>query len=157
MHPNAELIDRFYTAFARRDADAMVACYASDVVFSDPAFGELRGARAGAMWRMLCERGKDLRVEHRVLDADDAGGRAHWDAWYSFSKTGRSVHNVVEARFRIREGKIVEHRDAFGFWRWSRQALGPAGLLLGWTPVLQSAVRREALRGLDAYMAQGQR
>jgi len=50
------LITRFYQAFQRLDADAMAACYTDDVVFSDPAFGELRGRDAGDMWRMLTAR-----------------------------------------------------------------------------------------------------
>jgi len=37
--PNAALIQRFYEAFQRSDAEAMAACYAPDVQFSDPVFG----------------------------------------------------------------------------------------------------------------------
>ncbi len=47
------MIERFYDAFGRRDGAAMEACYAPDVHFSDPVFVDLRGAEAGAMWRML--------------------------------------------------------------------------------------------------------
>jgi ketosteroid isomerase-like protein len=42
MHPNAALIERFYAAFAARDAAGMQACHYPDIVFSDPAFGGLR-------------------------------------------------------------------------------------------------------------------
>ena len=41
-------------------------------------------------------------------------------------------------------GKIVRHIDRFDFWRWSRMALGPAGLLLGWTPLLHKKVQAKA-------------
>ena len=54
--PNAALIQRFYEAFQRSDAEAMAACYAPDVEFSDPVFGVLRGREAGDMWRMLISR-----------------------------------------------------------------------------------------------------
>lgn len=152
MHPNAALIERFYSAFARRDGEAMAACYHPDVRFSDPVFPELRGAKAGGMWRMLTERGADLRVEHSAVTADDTTGSAHWEAWYTFSTTGRPVHNVIDARFTFRDGLIVEHVDTFDFWRWSRQALGVAGLLLGWTPLLRNKVRGTAGGQLDRYM-----
>ena len=33
---NADLIERFYAAFAARDGGAMAACYAPDARFSDP-------------------------------------------------------------------------------------------------------------------------
>ena len=99
MHRNAELIRTFYTCFANRDAQGMAACYHPSVTFSDEVFVDLDAARAKAMWQMLCERGKDLKVEFRDVDADDSAGRAHWEAWYTFSATGRPVHNKIDARF----------------------------------------------------------
>jgi ketosteroid isomerase-like protein len=152
-HPNAELIERFYRAFADLDGDAMKACYAPDVRFSDPAFGELRGDEAGDMWRMLTGRAKDLKVQLAEHDADDHNGSAHWLADYTFS-TGRKVHNDVRATFRFAGGLIIEHDDHFPFHTWARQALGPAGLLMGSNPVGHSLVRKKARARLDAYMAQ---
>jgi ketosteroid isomerase-like protein len=150
---NAAVINRFYEAFARRDAEAMTACYAPDVRFADPAFGELHGDEARAMWRMLVERGKDLEVVHSKVAADADGGSAHWDADYTFSATGRKVHNSIDARFRFEGGLIADHKDSFDLYRWARQALGPIGLLLGWTPPVQSKIRSGARESLDEYMA----
>jgi ketosteroid isomerase-like protein len=150
---NAALINRFYEAFARRDAEAMVACYAPNVRFADPAFGELHGDEARGMWRMLVERGKDLEVVHSKVVADDQGhGSAHWDADYTFSATGRKVHNSIDARFRFEGGLIAEHEDSFDVYRWARQALGPVGLLLGWTPMVQNKIRSGARESLTEYM-----
>ena len=59
----------------------------------------------------------------------------------------------MRAEFRFADGLIAEHRDEFDFHRWSRQALGAPGLLLGWTPLLRAAVRRRARAGLDEFMA----
>lgn len=153
MHPNAELITRFYEAFQRRDAEAMAACYHPDVEFTDEVFVGLRGERASGMWAMLCERGKDLRIEFRDVRADDTTGSAHWDAYYTFSTTGRSVVNHVDAELEFRDGKIVRHRDRFDFHAWAGQALGPLGKLLGWTDFLRNKVRRQGAQGLDAWMA----
>lgn len=141
-------IERFYTAFAARDGAAMAACYHPEATFSDPVFEGLRGAEIGAMWTMLCERGTDLRVEWTA--AEDT---AHWEAWYTFSATGRKVHNVIDARFAFRDGLIVEHVDTFDFWRWSRQALGAPGWALGWTPFLRKKVGSTARGQLDRWMA----
>jgi ketosteroid isomerase-like protein len=150
---NAQLIEEFYEAFDRRDGERMAALYAPDARFSDPAFGELRGDEPGAMWRMLTGQAKDLSVELREHEADGDAGSAHWVARYTFTRTGRPVVNDVRATFRFAGGLIAEHRDDFSFHRWSRQALGPPGLLLGWTPLLRSATRRQARGSLDAYMA----
>ncbi len=152
MHPNAQLIEKFYTAFQARDADGMCACYHPDIIFTDPAFGTLQGARATSMWHMLCERGKDLRVTFSGIEADNERGSAHWEARYSFSKKRRRVHNIIEAEFVFKDGLIAVHTDHFSFSRWASMALGPVGALLGWTPFLRSAVRKDALRGLDEFM-----
>lgn len=152
MHPNAALIERFYAAFAAHDAAGMKACYHPEIVFSDPAFGELRGAEAGAMWAMLLERGKDLEVTAGDIHADDRRGRAHWDARYTFGQTGRRVLNRIDAEFEFRDGLIIRHTDTFDFWAWARQALGPAGLVLGWTPIIQNKVRSTARAGLEKWM-----
>lgn len=149
--PNVLLIERFYRAFDEGAGEAMAACYAPDVQFSDPVFTDLRGPRAGAMWRMLNEGPGKVRVELLEHQADEVSGTAHWKAHYTFIETGRPVVNDIQAEFRFKDGLIVEHRDTFNFYRWARQALGPPGLLLGWTPVVRSAVRRKAAAMLDKF------
>ena len=130
----------------------MVACYAPQVTFQDPVF-TLAGWRARAMWRMLCERGKDLRVTVAEVRGDDTTGSAHCDAWYTYSATGRPVHNVITATFEFANGRIVRHVDRFDLHRWASQALGLKGLLLGWVPPVQGAIRRQAARALEKFIA----
>ena len=153
MHPNAQLIEKFYAAFQSHNADAMVACYHPDVTFADPAFGTLHGSRATSMWRMLVGRSKDLQVTFSNVQANDMRGSAHWEAKYSFGPKRRPVHNIIEAEFVFKDGLIFQHTDRFNFWKWSRMALGVSGALLGWTPIIQSAVRKNALGGLEKFMA----
>ena len=150
---NDRLIERFYGAFAVRDGDTMASCYGPAARFSDPVFPDLRGAEPGAMWRMLAGRAEDLRVELLDHTADGDRGTAHWRAHYTFVQTGRPVVNDVHASFRFQDGLIAEHDDSFGFYRWSRQALGLRGTLLGWTPFVRNAVRRGAREGLEEFMA----
>lgn len=152
---NAGVIKRFYSAFQRRDGAAMAACYHPEVRFSDPVFPDLHGARAAAMWKMLCERGTDLRIEYRDVVAEDNRGSAHWDATYTFSATGRKVLNRIDASFEFRDGLISRHTDRFDFYRWARQALGAKGVLLGWLPPVQAKVRSMAAKSLDEYMTRG--
>lgn len=153
MHPHESLIREFYAAFARRDAAAMARCYHPDIAFSDPVFPMLRGAEAGAMWAMLCARASgDFEIILVEAAADRDGGRARWEARYTFTQTGRHVHNKIDAVFAFRDGKIVRHVDRFPLWRWSRQALGPLGLLLGWSLPLKTLVRRKARASLAGFM-----
>jgi ketosteroid isomerase-like protein len=150
---NAALIRRLYEALDARDGESMAACYAPDARFSDPVFGDLRDDEPGAMWRMLTERSDDLAVDLVEHGADGDRGWARWVATYTFTQTGRPVTNDVRASMLFRDGLIVEHRDRFDFYRWSRQALGTPGLLLGWTPIVRGAVRRRAREGLDEFLA----
>ncbi len=130
----------------------MSACYAPTVAFRDPVF-TVAGWRARAMWRMLCERGKDLRVTVAGIQGDATLGSARWEAWYTFSATGRPVHNVITAHFEFAEGWILRHVDQFDLYRWASQALGLKGRLLGWAPPVQRAIRRQAAHSLDAFIA----
>jgi ketosteroid isomerase-like protein len=146
---NAKVIRDLYDALDRHDGETMARQYAPDARFKDPAFGELTGEEAGDMWRMLTGRAEDLSVELADHSADGDSGTAHWIATYTFS-TGRHVVNDIHARFRFRDGLIVDHEDSFSFWHWARQALGPAGLALG-LPPLNQLVRRKARADLDAF------
>ncbi len=153
MHPNAQCITTFYEAFARKDGNAMAACYHPDIHFSDPVFQDLRGKAAGDMWRMLTGRSKDLAVVFSNVTADDKTGKAHWVATYTFGATQRKVVNEIDASFTFKDGLIVDHKDVFDFYKWTRMALGPAGLLLGWTPIIQNKVRGQAMDGLKKFQA----
>ncbi len=152
MHPNAELIKKFYNAFQKLDADAMLACYHPEATFHDPAFQHLDSKEARAMWRMLTERAKDFSLTYRGTAADDRHGRVHWDATYTFSKTGRKVVNSIDAEFEFKDGLIYRHRDEFDLRKWAGMALGPSGKLLGWTPLMKSLIRKNARKGLNAYL-----
>jgi len=152
--PNAALIQRFYEAFQRSDAEAMAACYAPDIEFSDPVFGVLRGREAGDMWRMLLARAAEFSLTFDNIKSVGQTATANCVATYRFSQTGRPVVNRIQTRFMIRDGLIVEHHDTFDLWSWSRQALGFKGLLLGWTSFVQNRIRVQAANGLRAYRQQ---
>ena len=153
LQRNAQRIEGLYAAFVRRDGAAMAACYAPNATFVDPVF-DVAGAEVGAMWTMLCERARDLRIEVSGITADAERGQAHWEAWYTFTQTGRPVHNIVDAAFVFDDdGRIVRHQDTFDLWRWSRMALGAKGAALGWTRTVKKAIRAQARKGLDAWMA----
>jgi ketosteroid isomerase-like protein len=152
MHPNEQLIHRFYMAFQQRDFATMQSCYADNARFSDAAFVNLNAAEVKAMWEMLCKRGKDLVLEYKNVQANDRTGAAEWVATYTFSATGKKVVNKIRAAFVFENGKILQHEDHFNFYTWARQALGLPGLLLGWTGFLKNKVRAGARKNLADFM-----
>lgn len=159
MNLNTQTLTRFYTAFAALDADTMAACYAEDATFDDPAFSLKGRHEVGGMWRMLCaatltKNREDWRLEFKDVRADDSTGHVHWEAYYRFTVSNRLVHNIIEADFTFTpEGLIASHTDRFDFWRWSRQALGFGGLVLGWAPYFRKLVRAQTRVALTDYLA----
>ena len=149
-----QTIEKLYACFASLDAKGMAACYADDALFEDEAFA-LRGRHAiGGMWSMLVDAiRKQGRKDWKLEVRDITDSSAHWEPTYRFSATGRLVHNIIDAEFEFdSQGLIKRHRDRFDFWRWSRQALGVRGVLLGWSDFLRGKVRRAATRSLAKHL-----
>lgn len=147
------VLTRFYTAFAAHDAHRMGECYSDAAHFTDPAFGSLDAAEVRAMWTMLLGRSADLRITFTIQQEDERMGSCEWHARYTFSGTGRIVHNIIRSEFVLRDGLIVDQNDRFNFWRWSRQALGMPGWVMGWSPFLRNKVRRTARAALARHLA----
>lgn len=150
---NQNVIERFYSAFEKMDADAMSSCYHGNIEFHDPAFGNLQGQHVSNMWRMLIEsqKGKDFKIEFGQVHIDQESGSAAWEAWYTFSKTGRRVHNKIKASFVIKEDKIWKHHDHFSLHRWASQALGWKGFLIGWTTYFEQKIQKQTKAMLKRY------
>jgi ketosteroid isomerase-like protein len=154
MNENELLIQKFYTCFQNKDYKGMQNCYADDAVFNDSVFKNLNSSQVKAMWEMLIKNGKDMRLEFKNIKATDTTGTAHWDAYYTFSKTGNKVINRIDASFTFENGKIVSHTDHFDFYTWVKQALGTTGVLLGWNPILKNKVQKTAMESLNTFMSQ---
>lgn len=152
MNANEQLIINFYTAFQNKDYRTMQASYANNAIFSDPVFEDLNAVEVRAMWEMLITRAKDLQLEFKNIEANDATGSAEWIAVYTFSATGKKVVNKIKATFVFNKGKIVQHKDNFDFYAWAKQALGFKGLLLGQTSFLHNKVKQQAKNNLIKFM-----
>ena len=147
-----QLIKTFYTAFQNKDWKTMQSCYHDEIVFSDPVFRNLKGNEAKAMWHMLVTSGKDLTIDFSKVKANDRKGSCHWEAFYTFSRTGRKVRNSIDTKFVFKDGKIFRHTDTFNLWLWSSMALGIVGVLLGWSPLIKNRVRSLAEHNLGKFM-----
>ena len=150
---NKEVLESFYTAFQKGDAQAMASLYHPDGYFSDPVFQALTADEAGSMWTMLLERSNgNLTIDFHSIEESDDAISCTWKAKYLFSKTERPVHNIIRTKMTIEDEKIIIHEDTFDFWKWSRMALGTTGLLLGWTPFLKKKVRTQAQTSLQNFI-----
>ncbi|MEP6676251.1 MAG: nuclear transport factor 2 family protein, partial [Ferruginibacter sp.] len=153
MHTNEEIINKFYTAFAKLDYQTMNSCYTDDIVFSDPVFGLLQGDEVRCMWEMLAKNAKDFSLTYgNIIHLDEEYSTCDWVATYTFSKTGRKVVNKIRANMKFDNGLIMEHSDAFSLHRWSVQALGFSGWLLGWNRFFQNKIKNQARRNLLKFM-----
>ncbi|MGL1888764.1 MAG: nuclear transport factor 2 family protein [Reichenbachiella sp.] len=139
-----QLIEKFYSSFKSKDAEGMISCYHKELQFKDPVFGPLDYDKASAMWKMLLRSGKDLEIYFHDVQDDCV----KWEAQYSFSKTGRKVHNRISAQFEFKDSLIVSHVDSFDLYKWARMAFGPTGWLIGWTPFFVNKLRKTVQRQL---------
>lgn len=156
MHQNnKEFIIRFYSFLQTLNYREIQRAYHADAEFSDPIFSTLNSDQVKAMWQMLLTGSKDLQVTFSNVHATQTTGECRWEAWYTFSRTGRQVHNIINSSFEFKDDKIYRQRDSFNLWRWSRYALGPTGLLFGWTPWIQDKVKKAARQGLDKFIERG--
>lgn len=139
MHPNAQLVENFYRAFARRDYAAMLACYAPDIEFQDEIFS-LRGKRVGAMWHMLCAASPDLQITFNNVQADArAAARIGKRAMSLGRRNGPcitfSTPRFVSATAKLFRSATVSIFIAGRAWRWDRMVCFSVGRRL-------SAIRR---------------
>ena len=149
MQTNTEVITTFYTAFSKLDHVTMNSCYSDDIVFFDPVFGLLKGDAVKSMWQMLCTTAKDFSLTfNNIQHLDEEYSTCNWTATYTFSKTGRKVINNIKAYMRFADGKIIEHSDGFSLHKWSKQALGFSGWLLGWNSFFQNKIKNKAKKSL---------
>jgi ketosteroid isomerase-like protein len=150
---NTELITKFYDSFAKGNIESMIECYHDDIVFEDPAFGTLKGETAKNMWRMLLSR-REATTEITYSDVQETadGGTAQWIASYIYGPKKRKVVNHVSAQLTISEGKIITHTDTFDMWKWTQQALGASGYLLGWSSFMQNKIQQKLSGLLKKYV-----
>lgn len=149
------VIERFYTAFQQLDYKTMNGCYSDDIIFSDPVFLTLREEEVKCMWEMLCKNAKNFSLKFSDIELiDEEYATCKWVASYDFSKTGRKVVNHIKAFMRIKDGKIIEHSDAFRLSTWAAQALGWKGLWFGWTGFMKRAIQNNARKNLQKFMEQ---
>ena len=153
MGDNKQVIERFYTAFQKLDHKTMNDCYSDDIIFSDPVFLTLKADEVKSMWEMLCKNAKDFSLTFSDIELiDEEYATCKWVARYTFSKTGNKVVNNIKAFMRIKNGKIIEHSDAFRLSTWLSQALGWKGVLFGWTNFMKKAVQNNARKNLLNFM-----
>ncbi len=153
MADNKRVIERFYSAFQKLDYKTMNDCYSDDIIFSDPVFLTLKSDEVKSMWEMLCKNAKDFSLTFSDIELlDEEYATCKWVARYTFSKTGNRVTNNIKAFMRLKDGKIIEHSDAFRLSTWIGQALGWKGKLFGWTGFMKRAVQNNAKRNLQKFM-----
>ena len=53
---------------------------------------------------------------------------------------------------KLKDGKIIEHSDAFKLSKWAAQALGFKGELLGWTGFMKRKIQKNARMNLIKFI-----
>lgn len=148
-----EIIHKFYTSFSNGNVKGMLECYHKEIVFKDAVFGQLKGQRAVKMWEMLLSKKReDTVVNFYNVQATEQHGKANWVAEYFYGEKKRKVVNKVKADFTFKDGKIIEHTDTFDLWKWTQQAMGITGYLIGWTSFMKHKIQQTTNKRLDEFI-----
>ena len=147
---NQQVIEQFYTALSNRDIKALSNCYHEEVVYSDVGFGIQKGKDAKLVWQFLMNNvDENFMVTFSDIQANETRGSANWVAKYQFNQ--RNIENQITATFQFQNGKIIYHKDKYSLWKWSQQAFGFLGYLIGWLPLFRWLVRWQMQRTLLDY------
>ena len=150
---NTEVIKRFYTAFSKADAETMGEQYDENATFVDPAFGELKGIEVKKMWEMLLSKNNNKpQIEFFNIESKEDKGTAEWRATYFYGPKKRKVVNHIKSSFNFYDGKIINQIDHFNLWKWTRQALGLSGYLLGWSSFMKKKIQAQTNKLLRKYI-----
>ena len=94
----------------------------------------------------------NLKIEFSEVFADENKGSAHWEADYTFSRTGNIVHNNIDANFDFKDDMIISHTDVFNLRKWAGQAIGFKGKILGGTPFFKKKLQIQTNKLLDRFI-----
>ena len=147
-----EIAESFYTHFKNKNFQGMQALYADQATFSDPVFQHLNAIETKMMWEMLCKQGKDLEISFgKVKETQTGTVQLEWIAYYTFGKKKRKIKNTIATEIRIKDGKIIQHKDQFDFEHWIEQALGIPRVLVKVFPFFKYQIRKQALKSLQNF------
>lgn len=154
-----ELVERFLTSYHEHVFDGMHNCLDKDVTFSDFAF-DISGREVKAMRHWFCvpysPRTKPIEVpEFEVAKSDNDLVLAKYRVRYLYGDKQRPVDYFIDARFRVKNDKIVEQKEAFGSiseYEFAKMAFGFPLALLASTPLLRTIVRKKAAQKLRQFM-----
>lgn len=154
MHPHEQLLTKLFQSLNEHNHKGMAECYDEHAKFRDIAFDLSGRAEIHGMWEMICSDNDlgpaDIVVTVQELVANDTGARAIIVDDYTFRKTGRKVHNMIESKFELRDGLILRQKDSCDAVDWAKQAFGPLkGLIPGYCERVR---RKSAMKGLREFM-----
>lgn len=147
------VIKAFYKAVNNRDTDLLRSVYATDIVYFDPQFEYLEGAKVMAMWRYIFEERTSLKINPcTVKDEGDGYFTCHHADSYLFTPKQRNIEMNAVSNFRIENDRIVEHSEAFSLHQWATKAYGGWASIIGWNRWYQQQIKNSARRNLLNFL-----
>lgn len=143
-----EIAIKFYDAFSVANIDVLKQLYDKKLIFNDNIFVNLDYNETISMWSSLLVGNKNMSIKYEIKKYSEKYVEVEWIADYLFTSTNRNVKNIILAKMEIDQGKIINHKDNFDFYKWSQMAFGITGVLIGWTSFFKNKVRTEAYNKL---------
>jgi|GEM_PF-68662 len=150
-----QVVQKYFEAFQQGDWKTMSKSYAPDATFQDPIFPKgLKGNQIGAAWGDITQNIKP-KITFSDIKVDGDTVTAKWNAKYQldlplFGKN--AIDNDITATFKIKDGKIVDHKEHFDLNEYMREAtgMGPFSFLM--RPVVRPRLRSGALENMNTFL-----
>ncbi len=152
MDINKTIIEKFYMAFQHLDVHGMNQGYSEQVIYSNPIVGLLHNDEVRDMWKIFFNNAKNISIHFSEIELlDQEYATCKWHIEYTFSKSARKIAVQAKSFMRLREGRIIEHSDAFRLSTWIGQAYGWKGFLFGWTGFMKRRIQLKFRKSLLRY------
>ena len=137
------LVERFATAFNRRDVDGLLNCFTAEATYHDLFYGPHAGRAAlRGMFERMFREGQDYHWSMDVIVEEEQRAAAEWTFAYTASAAvprseGRRVRFSGMSLFELQGGRIHAYREYAN--------TGAALLQLGFAPESIAKVLRRGL------------
>jgi ketosteroid isomerase-like protein len=152
---NEDVVKNFFLAYQAHDCKGMHSCLDENVKFSDFGF-DIQGDEVRAMWHLFTsqtETRPPIEVPgFEIIKSNDDLITAKYQVKYPFGEKKRVVDYTIEAHMKLKDGKIIDHKDISSITEWAWMAFGLPVYLISWTPYFHNKVKKDANERLQHFM-----
>ena len=149
--PNQQIIESFLKALKNKDYVMMKEVFASNIQYFDPVYSYLKQQEVIGMWRKeLSSYDEYVLTWEDIIDKGEGYFSVKCNS--SFKRNRKLIDQKHTLHFKIENGFVSEHSNAFRIHELAKQEKGFSGWLLGWNRYYQNRIKLKARQELFKMM-----